>query len=217
MMKRPKGIVRIFNRGKLLCECRNLFVDAGLPALANLLAGVTAGQYALAVGFGSGNTAPTVNDTDLGLAPKYYNAVSGHTFPSPGSVQFSYALTASADFGAVGITVQEVGLFANSVAVALPAAVGTTNPTWTGSTAKALGSLLLDANGNIQRCTTAGTTGGTPPAWATTLNATTIDGSVIWSLVALHTVPGPMLAHAAVPAFAFNGSADYQGTWTFTF
>jgi hypothetical protein len=26
-----------------------------------------------------------------------------------------------------------------------------------------------------------------------------------------------MLAHAIVPAFAFNGSANYQGTWTFTF
>ena len=217
MVKRPKGIVRIFSGGQLVCESRNQFVDAGLPALANLLAGVTDGQYALAVGFGSGSAAPTVADTDLGLAPKYYNAVGGHTFPSPGSVQFSYALTASADFGAAGITVQEVGLFANSALVGLPAATGTTNPTWAASSAKTLGALLVDANGNIQRCTTAGTTGGAPPSWATTLNATTADGSVVWTLVALHTAPGPMLAHALVPAFAFNGSADYQGTWTFTF
>src|SRR5215469_2243923 len=75
MVKRPDGIVRIFSRGALLWECRNLFVNAGLPALANLMAGVTAGQYALAVGFGSGSAAPTVNDTDLSIAPKYYNSV----------------------------------------------------------------------------------------------------------------------------------------------
>lgn len=217
MVKRPKGIVRIFSRGELLYECRNLFVDSGLPALANLLAGVTTGQYALAVGYGSGNAAPSVDDTDLGLAPKYYNAVGGHTFPGSGSVQFAYALTASVDFAATGISVQEVGLFANSAAVVLPTAVGTDNPTWTASAVKAGGALLVDANGNVQRCTTAGITGGAPPAWATTLNATTTDGSAVWTLVALHTAPGPMLAHALVPAFAFNGSADYQGTWTFTF
>ena len=113
MVKRPKGIVRIFSRGTLVWECRNLFVNAGLPALANLMAGVTSGQYALAVGFGSGGAAPTVNDTDLSTAPKYYNAVGTHTFPSSGSVQFNYALSATVDYGALGMTVQEVGLFAN--------------------------------------------------------------------------------------------------------
>lgn len=217
MVKRPKGIVRIFSRGALLCECRNLFVNAGLPALANLMAGVTTGQYALAVGFGSGSAAPTVNDTDLSTAPKYYNAVGAHSFPSSGSVQFNYALTATADYGALGMTVQEVGLFANGSASALPAAVGTANPAWAASTAFAAGYLIVDANGNIQRCTTAGTSGAAAPAWAAAAGATTSDGSAVWTLIALHTAPAPMLAHAVVPAFAFNGSANYQGTWTFTF
>ena len=89
MMRRPQGLVRISRGDALLCESHNLFVNAGLPALANLMAGVTAGQYALAVGFGSGGTAPTVNDTDLSLAPKYYNAVGAHSFPNAGSVQFA--------------------------------------------------------------------------------------------------------------------------------
>src|ERR1700691_566039 len=141
MMKRPSGIDRIFSRGALVWECRNLFVNAGLPALANLMAGVTAGQYALAVGFGSGGTAPTVNDTDLGAAPKYYNAVGAYTFP---------------DYGALGWTVQEVGLFANGSAAALPAAIGTANPAWSSATAWTGGNLIVDAHGNIQRCTPAG-------------------------------------------------------------
>lgn len=217
MVKRPSGIVRIFSRGTLVWECRNLFVNAGLPALANLMAGVTAGQYALAVGFGSSSTAPTVNDTDLGASPKYYNAVGAYTFPNPGSVQFNYALSATADYGALGLNVQEVGLFANGSAVTVPAAIGTANPAWTPSTAWAAGNLITDANGNIQRCTTAGTGGATAPTWAAALSATTSDGAATWTLVALHTAPVPMLAHAVVPAFAFNGSANYQGTWTFTF
>jgi hypothetical protein len=217
MVKRPKGIVRIFSRGALVWECHNLFVNAGLPALANLMAGVTSGQYALAVGFGSGAAAPTVNDTDLSTAPKYYNAVGAHTFPNSGSVQFTYALTATADYGALGMTVQEVGLFANGSATAMPAAFGTTNPSWAASTAYTAGNLIVDANGNIQRCTTAGTSGSTASIWATALGATTSDGAAVWTLVALHTAPAPMLAHAVVPAFAFNGSANYQGTWTFTF
>ncbi|MGZ4826145.1 MAG: hypothetical protein ACXVY9_02195 [Terriglobales bacterium] len=217
MVKRPKGIVRIFSRGALVWECRNLFVNAGLPALANLIAGVTSGQYALAVGFGSGPAAPTVADTDLSTAPKYYNSVGIHTFPNSGSVQFNYALSATADYGALGMTVQEVGLFANGAAAAMPAALGTANPAWAASTAWAAGSLVVDANGNIQRCTTAGTGGSGVPTWATALGATTGDGSAVWTAVALHAAPSPMLAHAAVPAFAFDGSANYQGTWTFTF
>jgi hypothetical protein len=217
MMKRPSGIVRIFSRGELVWECRNLFVNAGLPALASLMAGVTAGQYALVVGFGSGATTPTVTDTDLGAAPKYYNAVGAHTFPSSGSVQFNYALSASTDYGALGMTVQEVGLYANVSAAAMPAAIGTANPAWAASTAWTAGNLIVDANGNIQRCTTAGAGGATAPTWATALNATTSDGVAAWSLIALHAAPAPMLAHAVVPAFVFNGTANYQGTWTFTF
>jgi hypothetical protein len=110
-----------------------------------------------------------------------------------------------------------VGLFANGSAAAMPAAIGTANPVWAASTARAVGNLIVDANGNIERCTTAGTSGTTAPTWATTLNASTTDGAAVWTLVALHTAPAPMLAHTVVPAFVFNGTANYQGTWTFTF
>jgi len=213
---RPKGIVRLFKRGRLLWECENLFVNAGLPPLANLIAGVTAGQYVTVMGFGSGATPPAAGDLALGAAPAYYNAIGTHNFPSSGSVQFNYSLLTT-DYAANGITIQELGLFANSGAVALPAAVGTANPSWSAATAEAVGNMVVDSNGNIQRCTTAGTTGAAAPAWSTTLNGTTADGSAVWRLAAFHTAPGPLLAHVTVPAFAYNGAGNYSGTWTLTF
>jgi hypothetical protein len=116
-MKSPVGIVRIrlVERGRLAWsyEGRNLFVNAGRPALAALLGGDTTGEFAAAVGFGSGLAAPAVTDTAL-TAPGYY-----------GSVTFNWSLTA-ADTGALGITIQELALFANHANAGLP---GTTAPT----------------------------------------------------------------------------------------
>jgi hypothetical protein len=213
---RPKGFVRLYRRRELIWEGQNLFVNAGLPALANLIAGVTTGQFVTAIGFGSGPASPTVTDTALTANPAYYNAIVSHSFPSSGSVQFNYAL-APADYGALGITIQELGLFANAGAAALPAAIGTSNPAWSAATAEAVGSLIVDSNGSLQRCTTAGTSGSSAPVWATTLGATTNDGSVVWTLAALHLAPGPMIAHVEVPAFPYNGTSQYSGTWTLTF
>ncbi|HEX4210883.1 MAG TPA: hypothetical protein VHY56_10845 [Candidatus Binataceae bacterium] len=213
---RPKGFVRLYRRKELIWEGQNLFVNAGLPVLANLIAGVTTGQYVTAIGFGSGSASPTINDTALSAAPAYYNAIVSHNFPSAGSVQFNYAL-APTDYGALGITIQELGLFANAAAIALPAAIGSSNPVWSAATAEVAGALIVDSNGSLQRCTTAGTTGSGAPAWATTLATTTSDGSAVWTLIALHAAPGPMIAHVEVPAFPYNGVSQYSGTWTLTF
>lgn len=213
---RPKGIVRLYTRGRLIWERRNLFVNTGLPPLANLIAGVTAGQSVSAMGFGSSASAATAADTGLTAAPAYYNAIGSHSFPSSGSVQFNYSLQVI-DYGAAGMTIQELGLFANAASVAMPAAVGTANPSWKGNVASTLGTIIIDANSNLQRCTTAGTSGSNVPTWSTALNATTTDGSAVWTLVALHTTPGPLIAHVSVPAFAYTGSGNYSGTWTLTF
>jgi hypothetical protein len=229
MMMRPQGVVRIWERrfekrrGLWVAgdfqQQRNLFVNAGKPELANLLAGVTGGEYVLALGFGSGTATPAVTDTGL-TSPVYYNAIGSSSFPSSGSVLFNFAL-APADYASAGITVTEVGLFANTATVALPAAVGTSNPSWAASHAQTVGNLIVDSNGNIQRCTTAGSTGTAAPTWATTIGSTTNDstggGTVVWTLVAKGMAPGPMFARALVSSFSYDGSSTFSGTWTLTF
>ncbi len=61
----------------------------------------------------------------------------------------------------------------------------TTPTTWAATTAYALNATVIDANGNTQKCTTAGTSAGTAPAWNQTLAGTTTDGSVTWTLITL--------------------------------
>jgi len=121
-MKRPQGMVRIAlsRRGRELwrAEFENLFVNAGLPALAALLGGDTSGEFAAAIGFGSGAAAPTINDTAL-TTPAYYKSLDGHNEDGNGSVTFNWSLT-TGDTSAQGITIQELALFANHSGVGLP-------------------------------------------------------------------------------------------------
>jgi hypothetical protein len=220
-----RGIVRLYEgsdwqRGKLLWERENLVVNAGLTALANLLGGTTSGQYATVMGYGSGNTTPASTDTALGATPTYYNALGTVTIGpsggvSAGSVQFAYSL-GSTDYAANPLTIQELGLFGNTGSSSFPAAVGTANANWATSTAYSVGNLIVDSNGNIQRCTTAGTSGsGSHPTWSTTIGGTTSDNSpLVWTLVAKSTAPVPMIAHVVVPSFPYTGGGNYSGTWT---
>lgn len=127
VIARPLGMVRctVFDRDRLIAtiEAHNLFVNAGLPALAALLGGDTTGEFAVAVGFGTGSGAPALADAGL-TVPAYYKALDSHTENGAGSVTFNWSLT-TGDPGAVGITIQELGLFANKTVVTLP---GTSQP-----------------------------------------------------------------------------------------
>jgi hypothetical protein len=205
--------------GLVLFEAENLVVNAGLTALANLLGGTTAGEFVAVVGFGSGSTTPALTDSALSATPAYYNAVGTITIGptggvASGSVQFAYSLS-STDYAANPLTITELGLFGNTGGSSYPAAVGSSNPSWAVSHAYSAGNLIADSNGNIQRCTTAGTSGGSHPSWATTIGNTTSDASpLVWTLVALHTAPTPMIAHVVVPSFPYTGGGNYSGTWT---
>ena len=58
----------------------------------------------------------------------------------------------------------------------------TTTPAWLASHAYSLGALVVDTNGFIEKCTTAGTSGsGGHPSWNITWNGTTADNSVTWT------------------------------------
>jgi hypothetical protein len=242
-MTRPTGRVRLWRNGLLFCERNNLVVNAGLPAMAEQIAGGNGYQVA-AVGFGSGATAPTVYDTDLGAAPKYYNAVGAATYPSPGTVQFAFAIQA-ADYAAYGMTIQEIGLFANAAEAVLPATAGfsypawsassnqpvgnlvastagnpfrsTTPPAWPASTAVAVGRLITDSNGNLQECTTAGTTGASHPTWATTVNSTTTDNTATWTCKGLAGYTPVTGSSTPTWNTAAIGDLTYDGTvvWTY--
>lgn len=213
-----RGRVRLYQDDRLLWQRENLVVNAGLTALANLLGNSTAGEMVSVVGFGSGNTAPAAGDVALGATPAYYNAVGTITIgPSggvaAGSVQFNYQLQTT-DYAANPLTIQELGLFGNTGGASFPAAVGTANPSWAATTAFSVGNLIVDSNGNIQRCTTAGTSGSSHPTWATTIGSTTNDASpLVWTLVARSTAPVPMIAHVVVPSFPYSGTGNFSGTW----
>jgi phage tail sheath protein FI len=56
---------------------------------------------------------------------------------------------------------------------------------WAPGVLHAAGDYILDANGNLQKVTVAGTTGAAPPVWATALNTATNDAApLVWTLVA---------------------------------
>jgi hypothetical protein len=51
---------------------------------------------------------------------------------------------------------------------------------WKAATAYAAGTVILDAPGNMEVVTVAGTSGAAAPAWAAKMDATTTDGTVTW-------------------------------------
>jgi hypothetical protein len=57
-----------------------------------------------------------------------------------------------------------------------------TSNVWLPNTVKTLGYAVKDSNGNTQVVTSAGTSGGTAPAWNTKCGGKTVDGGVTWTM-----------------------------------
>ncbi len=113
--------VRAWRRGRFLWEIDrdNLVVTAGMTPASKLLGGDVTNQSVTAIGAGAGTAAVTVGDTQL-TAPAYYKALTSHSYPAAGQVQFNWTLAGGTDTGAIGININELGLFCNTSAIALP-------------------------------------------------------------------------------------------------
>ncbi|HEV7989906.1 MAG TPA: phage tail sheath subtilisin-like domain-containing protein [Candidatus Binataceae bacterium] len=113
--------------------------------------------------------------------------------------------------GPVPITVVKSSVIGLVGSAPLWAAIGAP-AMWQPGWVVAAGLQVVDPSGNIHQCSIAGTTGTAAPAWATTLNATTADGTAVWKLV---TIAGTLLQTPTLVNFTPNpniaGSAAAYG------
>jgi uncharacterized protein len=103
--------------------------------------------------------------------------------------------------GPVPITVVKSAVIGLVGSAPLWAAVGAP-AIWQPNQVVVLGQQVVDPNGNIQQCSTAGTTGASAPTWATILNATTADDTAVWKLVT--TIAGTLLQAPTLVNFTAN-------------
>lgn len=81
--------------------------------------------------------------------------------------------------------------------------------TWTMTHAYTKGQVISDGT-NLEVCTTAGTSGGTTPSWAVTFGATTVDGSVVWTLLAV--VGSSTISVTNVAFWLYDAGVSYANT-----
>jgi hypothetical protein len=230
------GLVKVQRRdlrtGRMVWdrEGENLEVYGGATCKAYCLAGQS--TYApIAVGFGSGVVAAALGDTEL-TSPVYVKPLSGTVINDasdgvavtaasngPASVKYTWSINAGSirDYALTGMTITEVGLFANPSSIVLPARTGTTYPSWQSDHYYSIGDTITDSNGNIQAATVAGTShSSTHPTWSTTVFATTIDNSsVTWTCVAKASVTGLVLVARKRFTIGLIGSdVGFTSTWT---
>lgn len=88
---------------------------------------------------------------------------------------------------------------------------------WTASTAYAVGAIVrattLQASGLVFRCTVAGTSAGTQPAWPTDIGSTITDGGVTWKAISsVYEELSVLAPNAIVELFQLHLDATLHGT-----
>lgn len=86
-------------------ENNNLVVNGGRSAVASMIGDGT-NLKITQIAFGTGSDNPNLNDSDL--TGKFVKAISGKSYPEPGSVVFSFTLNENE---ANGMSIREMGLF----------------------------------------------------------------------------------------------------------
>lgn len=103
--------------------------------------------------------------------------------------------------------------------------VRTDPPAWAATTAytvrpardAGLGSVVKPTAQNLRhfKCTTAGTSGGTEPAWNTTLGGTTNDGTVVWTAIKVLSQTGTVSAVVDRANFTATGVSIEADWWNY--
>ena len=161
-------------------------VASGLTS-ATVLNGATLGPTATPFGgyFPNALTAPfshaqTSTTPDTGTLSTAYSMVTGAAAPvwnaSPGGATFDGGVT----WVNKGPAVQGWGIQGPTAAPTLAqATLPSIYPQWQANTTYSASLLIVDANNNIQKLTTGGTTGSAAPIWHT--SGTTTDGTAVWT------------------------------------
>lgn len=213
-------VTKRYDHGRLVdvIEVNNLVVDLALTSVAYMIGGHS-GSYAVnAVGFGTGTGAPAPGDTQLSSSgSRFFRAFDSVSYPTSSQVQFAWSIDGGRDASAVGVTINEMGLFCNTAALTLPATIANSGPAWAGTHAYVVGNTIRDGGGNIHVCSVAGTSGGSTPSWNTgTDNATTTDGGVTWKCLKTFSTSLLLFARALVGLGTLTSGTAYTSAWTIT-
>lgn len=89
------------------------------------------------------------------------------------------------------------------------------NPgSWPGLTAVALGTTVVDSNGNTQVVTTAGSTGSSVPTWNVTTGGTTTDNTAVWTNLGAVATAGLSSAPSLSPTSGYRYVATFSKSAT---
>ena len=112
---------------------------------------------------------------------------------------------------------ETVDICAADMTVLASAVIPTRINAWVAATAYTIGQIIIDAAGNLQRCTTAGTSGGSAPTWNT--GGTTADGgTLVWTFAlagsfavdTTFTVPTALGTIATAKFIVSHGATNYE-------
>lgn len=137
-----------------------------------------------------------------GVAPAWSTQV-----PSQGNnFQGGITIDGTADWTNRGNPVENWGI-APPLLIPTPV-VGSSRSAWATNTYYSIAGAVIDSNGNLQQVVTAGKSGGSAPAWATSVGTQTTDGTVTWNMIqtAASLVWQPNTVYAAGSYVIGNGS-----------
>jgi hypothetical protein len=105
-----KFYLLVYRKGRLVEEWngQNLIVGAARQKLAHVIAGETGNLFINRIAFGINGNVPDVSDTVI--TNQFVKALSGHSFPKAGEVQFSWLLKETENNG---MAISEFGLLAD--------------------------------------------------------------------------------------------------------